>query len=84
MQALKKEARFPIIFMRETGYGLSINFFHGHLFLAIFIRLFSEIVTVGLHFIKKNGRFNYFKARLHGFMGIRQYSKKRKTYTKNF
>jgi hypothetical protein len=46
--------------------------------------IFQEIVTVGLHFIKKNGRFNYFKARLHGFMGIRQYSKKRKTYTKKF
>ena len=46
--------------------------------------IFQEMVTIGLHFIKKNGRLNYFKARLHGFMGILQYSKKRKIYTKKF
>jgi len=46
--------------------------------------IFQEMVTIGLHFIKKNGRLNYFKARIDGFTGIKRYSKKRKINTKKF
>jgi hypothetical protein len=46
--------------------------------------IFQEMISVGLHFLKKNGRMNYLKARIHGIMGMWRYSSIRKEYTTKF
>jgi len=46
--------------------------------------IFQEMISIGLHFLKKNGRLNYFKARIHGILGIWRYSSIRKLYVTRF